>query len=157
MSVNAATALAQVLYLTRRFDEASTALTRALELDPHYPTAVVFVGFMHLAQRDFAEGIAVLEQATKDIQHPHFLAHNGLAYGLAGRRQDALRVLDELTRLATESYVSPISFAFVYQGVGDRERWREKMQAASARGAGVDILVNICGALYGQAADDSGR
>lgn len=142
LSVNAAAALAQVLYLTRRFDEASTALTRALELDPRYPTAVVFVGFVHLARHNFAEGIAVLEQTTKEIHHPHFLAHNGLAYGLAGRREDALRVLDELTGLAAHSYVSPISFAFVYQGLGDRERWRAMMQAAFEERNGFLALLN---------------
>jgi tetratricopeptide (TPR) repeat protein len=130
LSVNAAAALAQVYYFTRRFDECSTALSRALEIDPHYPTAVVFVGFLHLARGNFAEGVAVLERTIIDIQHPHWLAHAGLAYGLAGRRQDALGIVDKLADLASRSYVSPISFAYVYQGLGDAARWREMMQAA---------------------------
>jgi len=42
----------------------------------------------------------------------------------------ALGVVDKLADLARRSYVSPMSFAIVYQGLGDAERWREMMQAA---------------------------
>jgi tetratricopeptide (TPR) repeat protein len=60
LSVNAATALGQVLYLTRRYDEAGSVLRRALEIDPNYPTALFFLGLVHLAKKQFDEAVELL-------------------------------------------------------------------------------------------------
>ena len=66
----------------------------------------------------------------------------GIAYGFAGRQDDAARILDELNSLATHSYVSPFSFAMIYQGIGDRERWREMMQASLHERSGLLTALN---------------
>jgi non-specific serine/threonine protein kinase len=130
LSVNAATSLAQVLYFSRRYDEASRALARALEIDPNYPTAVLFVGLIHAAKNEVVEGIPFFEKAASIFPHPHWIACKGWIYGRAGRRDDALRLLDELTDLSRRSYVSPQSFAWVYLGLGDLEPYRRMMQAS---------------------------
>ena len=77
-----------------------------------------------------SEAIPFYEQAVTIYPHPHFIACKGWVYGLAGRRQDALRILDELAETANRCYVSPKSFAWVYMGLEDRERWRTAMEAA---------------------------
>ena len=46
------------------------------------------------------------------------LAPLGLAYGLAGRRDDALRILTEMEQAAEKRYVSPFFLAVAYSGVG---------------------------------------
>ncbi len=48
---------------------------------------------------------------------------------LAGERSKALNVLDELKALSKQGYVSPLDFAVVYTGLGDRNsafQWLEK-------------------------------
>ncbi len=44
------------------------------------------------------------------------------AYAAAGRRDEALKILDEQQRLAQQRYVSPYNFAIIYTGLGDRDR-----------------------------------
>ncbi len=141
LSVNAATMLGQVLYYARRFDASETALRRALEIDPNYPTAVVFLGLVHLARQEFAEGVAAVARAASVHPHHLFLGTLGMAYGLAGRHHEAAGILDQLTDLADRSYVSPYSFAWVYEGLGDRERWRELITAAFDERSG--LLVHL--------------
>jgi hypothetical protein len=59
---------------------------------------------------------------------PLFKALLGHAYGLAGERAKALSILAEIEVLSKQQYVSPLDFAIVYTGLGDREmafQWLE--------------------------------
>jgi len=137
LSANAGTALGQVLYLARHNDEADGTLRRVLEIDPRFNTALVFLGFVHLTRKEFAEAIAFVERAASDYPSAVNVGVRGVFYGLAGRRDDAVRLLHELTELARHSYVTPYSFAFVYQGLGDMESWRKMMQASFEERSGL--------------------
>jgi hypothetical protein len=44
-----------------------------------------------------------------------------MSYGAAGRRTDAIRVLDELVEWSSREYVAPFHVAFVHLGLGDDE------------------------------------
>ena len=46
------------------------------------------------------------------------LAPLGLAYGLAGRRADALKILAEMEQASQKRYISPYYLAEVYSGLG---------------------------------------
>ena len=46
------------------------------------------------------------------------LAPLGLAYGLAGRRTDALKILAEMEQASQKHYISPFYLAVVYSGLG---------------------------------------
>ena len=53
----------------------------------------------------------------------------GLVYGLAGRKADATKILNELLELNKTRYVTPAALANVYLGLGDKEQtftWLEK-------------------------------
>jgi tetratricopeptide (TPR) repeat protein len=47
-----------------------------------------------------------------------------LAYGLgaSGNRKKALKVLDQLTRISEDTFVSPFSLAIIHLGLGDYEK-----------------------------------
>ena len=53
----------------------------------------------------------------------------GHAYGVSGRREDALKVLEELQDISRKRYVSPYYIALVYVGLGDKQQaitWLQK-------------------------------
>jgi Tfp pilus assembly protein PilF len=52
------------------------------------------------------------------------------AYAKAGRRGEALKILDEQKRLANQGYITPYSFAIIYTGLGDKERAFEYLEKA---------------------------
>jgi tetratricopeptide (TPR) repeat protein len=57
------------------------------------------------------------------------LSMRGCAYGLAGRREEALTILDELFEIRERKYAAAFNIARVYAGLGDRDNafeWLEK-------------------------------
>lgn len=118
-----------VSYLrARRYDQAVTQLKRRLELDERFWLAHVYLGWTYLAQRRYDDAIAELTKA-RELDDNHFaLGSLGRAYALAGRRRDALAVIDEL-RGWKKRYVSPHTLATIYEGLGDKAQafaWLER-------------------------------
>jgi predicted Zn-dependent protease len=75
-----------------------------------------------MATSRFAEAVEALEQSVAPDRNPGPLGFLTVAYAKAGRRQDAERVLEELTRATRHSYVPPAAFVLAYTGLGDVEQ-----------------------------------
>jgi serine/threonine protein kinase/tetratricopeptide (TPR) repeat protein len=143
LSANAATVLGQVLYCARHYDEAIPALRRALDIQPYFPTAHLFLGLAYLTKGLVAEAVACAETAATIHPHPMFLGYKAVFYVQAGRRDDAMRILEELTDLARRSYVSPYPFAIVHQALRDWEPWKKMMQASLEERAAILVTLNM--------------
>jgi tetratricopeptide (TPR) repeat protein len=142
LSANAAIVLAQVLFFARRFDAAEVAAREALELDPTYLTANVFLGFIHLARQEYDPAVSMLEKAVSIDPHHERIGSLALALGLAGRRDQAVDMLQRLTDLASRSYVSPFSLAEAHAGLRQTEPWRQAMAAALEERAGLLVFLD---------------
>ncbi len=129
LSVSAAANVSLALYRARRHDEALVAGAKALELDPNYLSAYIYLGFAHIAKGQLAQAIDLIERAAAMNPQPHWTAHVGYVYGLSGRRDEATRILNELKAVASRTYVSPFSFATVYLGLADLDNWKAAMEA----------------------------
>jgi len=108
------------LYMAqRRFDAAVAQLEKASELDPSLIDARLHLARTRLFQGQNAVAIAALEDIVRlsgrRAMHLAFLGH---AYAVSGRRAEALRILEELNVRRRETYVSPLSFAIIYIGLG---------------------------------------
>jgi tetratricopeptide (TPR) repeat protein len=115
-------------YRARRYDEAITLCRQTLELAPNYPNANWFMALALEKEGRIPEAIASLQSAVSHSRAPLFLALLGHAYGLAGKKPDALNTLEELKARSKKEYVSPLDFALVYTGLGDRDmafQWLE--------------------------------
>jgi tetratricopeptide (TPR) repeat protein len=76
----------------------------------------------------FPEAIAEYEKARALDDDPRGLAMLGHAYATSGRREAALKALDQLKEVAIQRYVPPINFVFIYIGLGEKDeafRWLE--------------------------------
>jgi serine/threonine protein kinase/Flp pilus assembly protein TadD len=130
LSVSDVANRALILSFCGRHDEAIVVAHRAIEIDPAYPPSHVYLCFISQAKGQVSEAIRYNEKAVSLFPHPFWRGYLGGLYGLAGRRDDAIRVLEELKDLASRAYVAPLSFAMIYQGLGDVENWRKTMQAS---------------------------
>jgi TolB-like protein/Flp pilus assembly protein TadD len=130
ISVDSNAFLGFILYRARRYDEALKACQKGVELDPYHPEGHWFVALAHEQRRELAEAIAELQKAVSfSGGGAPYLALLGRAYALAGERTKASSILDELRTLSDKKYVSPLDFAVVYTGLGDRNsafHWLEK-------------------------------
>jgi serine/threonine protein kinase/tetratricopeptide (TPR) repeat protein len=80
------------------------------------------LGLAHLSGGAYAEAIGVLEKLYGEDKKLAGAAL-GYAYGVAGRRDDALRVLSEMEGLHTGGrHVPEQEFAIIHMGLGDREK-----------------------------------
>jgi tetratricopeptide (TPR) repeat protein len=103
--------LAWVLFLSRHYDEAVRELQSAIAVQPDDATAYWFMGFVLIAKGQPQEAIPVLEK-TVTLMHrsPGSLEILATAYASAGRRGDALRLIDELKNRGKEGYVPAGAF-----------------------------------------------
>jgi serine/threonine protein kinase/tetratricopeptide (TPR) repeat protein len=127
------------LYYARRHDESIAQLKKALELYPGVIWAHMMLGCNYAQKHMYSEAVAecakALESSGKD---PTVLGDCGNVYALAGRRQQALSLLDRLKNLSVRRYVDPSNMALVYDGLGDNDNamiWLER--AYTQRSAGI--------------------
>ena len=115
-----------------RMGDVDSALEEAkllAEFEPNFPLAHEPLGKVYVKQRKYAEAVAAFERDAAVDRTAFALSRLGHAYALAGRREDALAVLQELEqkykmRESLGQYV-----ALVHLGFGDLDQtfaWLEK-------------------------------
>jgi len=91
-------------------------------MDPSFGTAYFDLGRAYLGKSWYEEAIEAFQKAVKNSGDvPYFKGHLGHAYAIAGKRGEALKVLDELQELSQRRYVPPLVRAFIYAGLGEKE------------------------------------
>jgi serine/threonine-protein kinase len=101
LSISIHLVVARCLYWGRRLDEALAVLLATQEMEPGNPLTLLWLGRTHLALGRPREAAAILESTGG--RTPYILGLLGGAYCALGRREDALRLLDEM-RSQTRSY-----------------------------------------------------
>lgn len=120
----------QILFFSRRYDEAIREARRGLTTDPNDPQALWSLGFALIAAEQFDEAIRTLEKAASlSDRNPAVLGVLVRAYAHGGRRAEALQTVDELGRRGQKGYVPAAAFLNAYLGLGDTEQafvWLER-------------------------------
>ncbi|HKQ51774.1 MAG TPA: protein kinase [Pyrinomonadaceae bacterium] len=129
LSLSISTGLARAYFWARRYDEALAHLQEALERDPKYPDTHWSFGLAYEQKRMYDEAVAAYQRAislSKTAEFPEgkpeMIAALGHAYAAANRRDEALRIIDQLKELVSrQSYVSPYSIALIHVALGERD------------------------------------
>jgi serine/threonine protein kinase/tetratricopeptide (TPR) repeat protein len=123
LSLIISVAIGWTFYHARRYDDAIEQLRRTVELDPHYPITYWILGLLFRKMGSYELAIAEGEKGVK-LSGGSYLMRAALAQTLAtaGRRNEAIQVLDDLTKLATQKYVAPYFFAGIHIGLGENDR-----------------------------------
>ncbi|MDX6692545.1 MAG: eukaryotic-like serine/threonine-protein kinase [Blastocatellia bacterium] len=115
--------VAHHLYYARRYDEALAECRKMIEMDKNFARAHVEMGQVFAQKMMLAEAIAEFQLSlTLSEDSPVALAGLGHALALAGKRDEALKIVKRLDELAKQHYVSPYHTAVVYAGLGEKER-----------------------------------
>jgi serine/threonine-protein kinase len=118
-----ATAAHWPFYCAGRFEEAASELADARALEPQNPTVFAFLGNIRSLQGRHAEALRELQAAARhgDPGSPQYLAYLAGAHARAGRLDEALGVLAELTTRRKQRYVSSLWIARAHAAVGRGE------------------------------------
>ena len=119
-------------YYSHRYDEALSHFRKALELDPNFALAHNDIGWVLEAEGKYPEAIQEFERAVQISDVAALWSSLGHAYGTAGRRRDARKVLERLREIARQHYVSPSYEAAVHLGLGEYDEAMDLYERAYA-------------------------
>ena len=126
-------------YFARRYDEAIAQLRKTIEMEPHFYLAHYYLGQALQLKGQMSEAIAEYRKAVELDDDPFALALLGQSYARTGRRDDANKILAQLSQEAKARYVSAYGIGLVFLGMGDKTRAMDEMEGAYREDAGTDV------------------
>jgi serine/threonine protein kinase len=109
-----------VLALCGQVEKGREEILKAIAMEPDQPMLYLFMGMFSLFKPSFpARAIEYLEKAA-GFGLTFALGYLGLAYAMAGRRDDALSVLGQLEKIEKERFLPPLKKIGVYLKPGLR-------------------------------------
>jgi len=101
-----------------KHDRALSQLRRTMELEPRFSPTHLYLGEAYLRKEMYPEATAAYRESAS-LGDSSYLAPLGYAYGRAGKRAGARKIIEQLHRRPN---MSPTSIAIVYAGLGDKDR-----------------------------------
>jgi TolB-like protein/Tfp pilus assembly protein PilF len=112
--------LAFMFGLGRQYDRGIEQLRRLLELDPNSFVGHLGMGMLYRYMEAFEPSIAAYRRSAElSGGSPLSLGWLGEALARAGATMEARALLEQLRRIAAESYVPSSSFAWIHLGLGE--------------------------------------
>jgi TolB-like protein/tetratricopeptide (TPR) repeat protein len=126
--------------VARRYDEAIEQFHKAIDLDPRF-----YYVHWNLAEAlemkgDLRGALAEYKKAAELDDDPFVLALLGQAYAKVGQRDEALKILAQLSQIAAHRYVPSYSFALLHMALGDKDKAIEWLERSYRDGAGLDVI-----------------
>ncbi len=119
--------------ICRRFDEAIAQHTLVSRLATDYGLPHLGLGLAYAGKGLFTDAIAHLTNATQMKCGSLLHGQMGYCYAMAGRRDEAHRELGILKTRSESHYVSPMSFAAIYAGLGDDDEALAQIERARSK------------------------
>ena len=107
---------------------AERAARQAIEFSPDSLNAISALAYISLARGEKDEAVKLFEKVGK-LGGQNWLGYLGYGYAKVGRKEDALKVLEDLKKRSELGYVAPTIPAMVCAGLGNIEeafQWLDK-------------------------------
>jgi len=125
------TFMGATLYYAGRYDEAIDQCRRTIEMDPNFAVAHWYLGLAY-------EQRQVLDAATDEFKKaislsagsPLMKAALGRAYAKSQKKHEANEMLNELSELSKQQYVSAYEVATIYVALGNNEQAFQLLEQA---------------------------
>lgn len=139
------TRLPKLLYLAGRYTEALEEWRKVLEKGTgRREMAHLNIGEIYAKQGRYEEALAEMLEVRPRIRYPRELARIGYVYAVAGKRDEAVKILEEMKGLTGERYNLGTHIAAIYAALGKKDQafaWLEKACDGHEHGV-VDLKVD---------------
>jgi tetratricopeptide (TPR) repeat protein len=119
-----------LLVIAHRYDEAIEDAQKTIELDPNFAVAHFALGMAYEQKRKSGGAIAAFQKAVEfSAGNTAFKSNLAHAYAVAGRRNDAVAILNELKDRSKHEFLNPSEIALIYVGLDQKDQamvWLEK-------------------------------
>jgi len=133
--------LGSILTVANRNDEAIEQLRKTIEMDPTFDLTHSFLGQAYENKGQLVKAVAEYEKATQLAPDPAVLASLARAYALAGRKEEARKILANLTSESHRRYIPAYSLAVVHLSLGEKEEALRCLEKSYDDGAPFDTGV----------------
>ena len=140
------------LWLTGQPREAMRAARRHMEVDPGAPMGQALIGMVHLVEGRFDEALLVLQDIPDEF--PMFVGTRASALAAAGRKEEAIRLLESLEPGEDFEMVRHLALFLKFALKGETERFPEALRPQLVRLAELDACTAISFAQYYALAGD---
>jgi len=123
--------LAFLFYLQKKYEHSIAQFRKVLEMSPQYYLAHAMMGNVYTLAGDFDDALICYARAREADANSKFVdSLEAMTLAMAGRRTEAVALLDNITRRAANDYISPVSIAYVCTALGDKDRAFENLDRA---------------------------
>lgn len=136
--------LGLALFMARRFDESIGVLRKVIESDPELWVAHWYQSMNLLSKKMWGESIATLQKLVElTAGSVVSLSYLGFAYGLAGMKDEAFKILERLDGLSKDRYVGSLWRGVVWLGLGEKNKALENLEKAYAEREGAMAFLKV--------------
>jgi TolB-like protein/Tfp pilus assembly protein PilF/predicted Ser/Thr protein kinase len=133
--------LAYNYMVARRYDESISESRKAIALDPNMALLQAILAWGYAAQGKYPQAIEEYNKIPKEAlavtADNQFLAlGQAWVYAVAGRRSEALGIVDACKRLSAREYVDSYMIAGVYSALGDKDQALRLLERAREEHSG---------------------
>jgi TolB-like protein/Tfp pilus assembly protein PilF len=132
-----------VYFYARRYDQAIDQCQKTLELDSNSGPAQAFLGWAYSRKSLHEAAIPVLRKACDLWPGSTPIGMLGEAYAAAGRRDEALKVLEQLDQLSKQRYVTPYVVSRIYATLGQKDEAFHWLETAYRQQAEWMVLLKV--------------
>ncbi len=111
-----------ILYNARRYDEAIEEYRKGLENNPDSIQAHLGLGEIYVKQGRYEEALAEMLKVRPLVKSPRHLARIGSVYAAAGKRDEAIKILEEVKGLTGQRYDLGAHIAAIYAALGNEDQ-----------------------------------
>ncbi|UCH65956.1 MAG: hypothetical protein JSW63_02135 [Ignavibacterium sp.] len=112
--------LGSMYYFAHDFETLKALMKEAIAEDPNFAQSYDWLGMAYILLDEYNKSIEVYEKsASLSGRLAEILGGLGHAYGIAGRKEEAKKILDEMLNYTPKYHIPPVQIAFVYAGLGD--------------------------------------
>jgi serine/threonine protein kinase/Tfp pilus assembly protein PilF len=123
--------LAFLFYLQNKYEHSIAQFRKVIEMSPQYYLAHAWMGNVYTLAGQFDEALKCYARAREADADSKFIdSLEAMTLAVAGRRAEAVALLDKITRRAVNDYISPVSIAYVCTALGDKDRAFENLDRA---------------------------
>jgi serine/threonine-protein kinase len=130
-SLNINTSAGWVFIYTRQYDQSIEQCRKALEIDPNYVSAHDCLGESYLAKGMFEQAVAEFQLAASGGE-PVRTVGLARAYGMMGKRKEARKILDDLTKASEQNYFPAYLLGSIHVALGENEQGLAWLEVAYA-------------------------
>ena len=128
----------------RRFDHAIGQCQKTVEMEPNFFHAHWCLAFAYQQSRMHQAALAAYQKAAQLAnRNPIVVADLAATYVGLDQKEQAQKVLNELKEKATQQYVSPLAFAWIYIALSEKDRAFEWLERAYEERISWLVFLNV--------------